>query len=101
VSRLQKQKSLLLPISIDLDEIYEKVKQGEIRELNVIIKADVQGSAEAVKDSLSGIAHSQVKVNVIHASAGGINESDVMLAAASNAIIIGFNIRPDAKASRL
>lgn len=103
VSRLQKQKSSAASHikKLTLDEIYEKVKQGEIRELNVIIKADVQGSAGAVKDALSGIAHSQVKVNVIHASAGGINESDVMLAAASNAIIIGFNIRQDAKASAL
>lgn len=103
VSRLQKQKSSAASHvkKLTLDEIYEKVKQGEIRDLNVIIKADVQGSAEAVKDSLSGIAHSEVKVNVIHASAGGINESDVMLATASNAIIIGFNIRPDAKASAL
>ncbi|MBI5674939.1 MAG: translation initiation factor IF-2 [Nitrospirae bacterium] len=103
VSRLQKQKSSAVSHikKLTLDEIYEKVKQGEIRDLNVIIKADVQGSAGAVKDALSGIAHSQVKVNVIHASAGGINESDVMLAAASNAIIIGFNIRPDAKASAL
>jgi len=103
VSRLQKQKSSAVSHikKLTLDEIYEKVKQGEMRELNVIIKADVQGSAGAVKDALSGIAHSQVKVNVIHASAGGINESDVMLAAASNAIIIGFNIRPDSKATAL
>ena len=86
---------------LTLDQLYEKVKQGEVRELNVIIKADVQGSAEAVKDALSNITHAQVKVNVIHASTGGINESDVMLATASNAIIIGFNIRPDAKASSL
>jgi translation initiation factor IF-2 len=103
MSRLQKQKSAAASHikKLTLDDIYEKVKQGEIRELNVIIKADVQGSAEAVKDALSGITHAQVKVNVIHASAGGINESDVMLAAASNAIIIGFNIRPDSKASAL
>lgn len=103
VTRLQKQKSSAVSHikKLTLDEIYEKVKQGEIRDLNVIIKADVQGSAGAVKDALSGIAHSEVKVNVIHASAGGINESDVMLAAASNAIIIGFNIRPDAKAAAL
>lgn len=86
---------------LTLDQLYEKVKQGEVRDLNVILKADVQGSAEAVKDALSNITHPEVKVNVIHASTGGINESDVMLATASNAIIIGFNIRPDAKASAL
>ncbi|RJQ19900.1 MAG: translation initiation factor IF-2 [Nitrospiraceae bacterium] len=103
VNRLQKHRTEAITRmkKVTLDQLYEKVKQGEIRELNVILKADVQGSAEAVKDALSAISHPQVKVNVIHASAGGINESDVMLAAASNAIIIGFNIRPDAKASAL
>ncbi len=103
LNRLQKQKTAAASHmkKLTLDQLYEKVKEGEIRDLNVIIKADVQGSAEAVKDALSGITHPEVKVNVIHASAGGINESDVMLATASNAIIIGFNIRPDAKASAL
>jgi translation initiation factor IF-2 len=103
LNRLQKQKTAAATHmkKLTLDQLYEKVKEGEIRDLNVIIKADVQGSAEAVKDALSGITHPEVKVNVIHASAGGINESDVMLATASNAIIIGFNIRPDAKASAL
>ena len=103
MNRLQKQKTEAATQmkKLTLDQLYEKVKQGEVRELNVIIKADVQGSAEAVKDALSNITHAQVKVNVIHASTGGINESDVMLATASNAIIIGFNIRPDAKASSL
>ncbi|MBI5740019.1 MAG: translation initiation factor IF-2 [Nitrospirae bacterium] len=103
LNRLQKQKTAaaVQMKKLTLDQLYEKVKQGEVRDLNVIIKADVQGSAEAVKDALSGITHPEVKVNVIHASAGGINESDVMLAAASNAIIIGFNIRPDSKASAL
>jgi translation initiation factor IF-2 len=84
---------------ITLDDLYERVKGGEIRDLNMIIKADVQGSVEAIRDALSNLTHPQVKVNIIHAGAGGINESDVMLAAASNAIIIGFNIRPDANAS--
>jgi translation initiation factor IF-2 len=103
MNRLQKQKTEAATQmkKLTLDQLYEKVKQGEVRELNVIIKADVQGSAEAVKDALANITHAQVKVNVIHASTGGINESDVMLATASNAIIIGFNIRPDAKASSL
>jgi translation initiation factor IF-2 len=83
---------------LTLNDLYDKIKEGEIRELNIIIKADVHGSAEAVRDAFENIIHPEVKVKVIHSSVGGINESDVMLATASNAIIIGFNIRPDAKA---
>jgi len=83
---------------LTLDELYAKIKEGEIKELNIIIKGDVQGSVEAIKEALEGIIHPLVKVRVIHSSAGGINESDVMLASASNAIIIGFNVRPELKA---
>ncbi|MEW6068207.1 MAG: translation initiation factor IF-2 [Nitrospirota bacterium] len=83
---------------LTLDELYAKIKEGEIKDLNIIIKGDVQGSVEAIKDALENIIHPQVKVNVIHSSVGGINESDVMLAAASSAIIIGFNVRPDSGA---
>ncbi len=83
---------------LTLDELYAKIKEGEIRELNIIIKGDVQGSVEAMKDALENITHPQVKVKVIHSSVGGINESDVMLAAASSAIIIGFNVRPEPSA---
>jgi translation initiation factor IF-2 len=83
---------------LTLDELYAKIKEGEIRELNIIIKGDVQGSVEAMKDALEHITHPQVKVKVIHSSVGGINESDVMLATASSAIIIGFNVRPELKA---
>jgi translation initiation factor IF-2 len=103
ISRLQKQKSAALAMQkkLTLDELYDKIKEGEIKELNVIIKADVQGSVEAVTDALEGIKHPEVKVKVIHTGVGGINESDVMLASASNAIVIGFNIRPDPKASAL
>jgi translation initiation factor IF-2 len=103
INRLHKQKTAAMAQKkkLTLDELYERVKEGEIRDLNIIIKADVQGSVEAVKDSLSNLTHPEVKVNVIHTGAGGVNESDVMLAAASNAIIIGFNVRPDAKASTL
>jgi len=103
MNRLQKQRSaaIMRKKKLTLDDLYQRVKEGEIRDLNVIIKADVQGSVEAVKEALSNISHPEVKVNVIHTGAGGINESDVMLAAASNAIIIGFNIRPDANASSL
>ncbi|MBI4653999.1 MAG: translation initiation factor IF-2 [Nitrospirae bacterium] len=83
---------------ITLDDLYGKIKEGEVKELNIIIKADVQGSAEAVKDALENLSHPQVKIKVIHAAVGGINESDVMLATASGAIIIGFNTRPEIKA---
>ncbi len=86
---------------LTLDELYAKIKEGEIRELNIIIKGDVQGSVEAMKDALENITHPEVKVKVIHSSVGGINESDVMLATASSAIIIGFNVRPELKASQV
>ena len=102
LARLQKQR--LIEISrhrkLTLDELYARIKDGQIRELNIIIKGDVQGSVEAIKQSLEGITHAEVKVRVIHSTVGGINESDVMLAAASNAIIIGFNVRPELKASQ-
>lgn len=84
---------------LTLDELYAKIKEGEIRELNIIIKGDVQGSVEAMKDAFENITHTQVKVKVIHSSVGGINDSDVMLASASNAIIIGFNVRPELTAA--
>ncbi|KJR43965.1 translation initiation factor IF-2 [Candidatus Magnetoovum chiemensis] len=90
-----------LPKKMNLDEVYAKIKEQAIKELNIIIKADVQGSVEALKVSLEGIKHEEVKVRVIHTAIGGINESDVMLASASFAIIIGFNVRADAKASKV
>ncbi|MEW6118319.1 MAG: translation initiation factor IF-2 [Nitrospirota bacterium] len=86
---------------LTLDELYAKIKEGQIKDLNLVIKGDVQGSVEAIKKALEGVTHPEVKVRVIHASVGGINESDVMLAAASNAIVIGFNVRPELKASQL
>jgi len=85
---------------VKLDDIYKQIQEGEIKMLNVIIKADVQGSVEALKGALEKIKHPEVQVKVIHTGVGGINESDVMLAAASNAIIIGFNVRPEPKASQ-
>ncbi len=78
----------------NLDDLFNQIGSG-VKTLNLIVKADVQGSAEAVKSSLLRLSNEEVKVNVIHSAVGAINESDVMLAAASNAIIIGFNIRPD------
>ncbi|MGB9866912.1 MAG: translation initiation factor IF-2 [Bacillota bacterium] len=85
---------------VSLEELVDKAKEGEVTELNVIVKADVQGSIEAVKQALSKVDVHGVKVNVIHAAVGGITENDVMLAAASHAIIVGFNVRPDANAAK-
>ncbi len=85
---------------VKLDELYSQIREGEIKELNIIIKADVQGSVEALRSSLENISHPEVKVRVIHTAVGGINESDVMLASASNAIIVGFNVRPESKATQ-
>ncbi|WP_083221834.1 translation initiation factor IF-2 [Dehalobacter sp. TeCB1] len=80
---------------ISLDDLFDKIKEGEVKDLNIIIKADVQGSVEAIKQSLDKLTTSEVRVNIIHGGVGAISESDVMLAAASNAIIIGFNVRHD------
>lgn len=103
LTRLQKQKGadVVKHAKLTLDELYAKIKEGQIRDLNIVLKGDVQGSIEAIKSAFEAITHPEVKVNVIHSSVGGINESDVMLAAASNAIIIGFNVRPEMKASQL
>ena len=83
---------------VTLDNIFEKIKEGEMKELDVIIKADVQGSVEALVQSLQGIKSDEVRISIVHSAVGAINESDVMLASASNALIIGFNVRPDANA---
>lgn len=79
-----------------MEDLFDRIKEGEVKELNVIIKADVQGSIEALKQSLLRLSTSEVRVNPIHGGVGAITETDIMLAAASNAIIIGFNVRPDA-----
>ena len=80
---------------LSLDGLFSQIKAGEIKELNIIVKADVQGSVEAVKQSLVKLSNEEVAVRIIHGGVGAINESDVILASASNAIIIGFNVRPD------
>ena len=85
---------------ITLEEVFAKAKQGEIKQINLLLKADVSGSLEALQDEIAKLPQDEVGVDVIHAAAGGINESDVMLAAASDAIIIGFNVRPLADARR-
>ena len=85
---------------LTLDEVFAKAQEGEINELNIVLKADVSGSLEALQDEIAKLPQDEISVNVIRAGAGGINESDVMLAAASDAVIIGFNVRPLADARR-
>ena len=87
--------------TVTLDDVFNKIAEGEMKGLNIIVKADVQGSVEAVKQSLEKLSNAEVKVNVIHAQAGAINESDIMLAESSHAIIIGFNVRPDSNAKQI
>ncbi|BBW96647.1 translation initiation factor IF-2 [Geobacillus icigianus] len=96
--QLQEQRSVKTRIS--LDDLFEQIKQGEMKELNLIVKADVQGSVEALVAALQKIDVEGVRVKIIHAAVGAITESDISLATASNAIVIGFNVRPDANAKR-
>ncbi len=84
-----------------LDDFYARLKEGEVKELNLVLKADVGGSAEALQEALQNVSHPEVKVRVIHSGVGGVNESDIMLAAASNAVVIGFNVRPSIGAKNL
>ena len=86
---------------VTLDDVFGKIAEGKIKGLNIIVKGDVQGSAEAVKQSLLKLSGEEVRVNILHSGAGAITESDVMLADSSNAIIVGFNVRPDTKAKAL
>ncbi|WP_085508338.1 translation initiation factor IF-2 [Thalassobacillus devorans] len=85
---------------VSLDDLFEQIKQGDIKDINLIVKADVQGSVEALASSLEKIDVEGVKVNIIHTGVGAINESDINLASASNGIVIGFNVRPDANAKK-
>jgi len=85
---------------VTLEEVFAKAREGELKELNIVLKADVAGSLEALEDEIAKLPQEQVPVNVIHAQTGGINESDVMLAVASDAVVIGFNVRPLAEARR-
>ena len=89
-----KEEALQSRNAVSLDDLFNQIQQGEVKDLNIIVKADVQGSVEAVKQSLSKLSNDEVRVNCIHGGVGGVTESDVMLAAASNAIIVGFNVRP-------
>jgi translation initiation factor IF-2 len=101
--RQQKQRSKELAQSsrLSLDKLYERMQEGEIKDLNLIIKADVHGSIEALKDSLTKLSNDEVNVNVVHSASGTIAESDISLATVSNAIIIGFNVRPSPKVQAL
>jgi translation initiation factor IF-2 len=86
---------------ISLDQLYAKIQEGDVKELKVVIKADVQGSVEAVKDALVKLSTDACRLVVIHTGVGGINESDINLASASDAVVLGFNVRPEPKASQL
>jgi translation initiation factor IF-2 len=86
---------------VTLDDLFKQIQEGEVKDLNLILKADVQGSVEALQDALFKLSLEEVQIKIIHTGVGAINESDVMLASASNAIVIGFNVRPDSNARKL
>ena len=102
-NRMQKQraKELARTNRLNLDNLFERMQEGEVKDLNLIIKADVNGSIEALKDSLGKLSNEEVKINVVHSATGAISEHDVSLSAVSDAIIIGFNVRPNAKVQAL
>ncbi len=93
-----KEENIKAASAVSLDDLFSKISNGETKSLNIIVKADVQGSVEAVRQSLEKLSNDEVKVSVIHGAVGGVTESDVMLASASGAIIVGFNVRPDSGA---
>ncbi|HEY7218830.1 MAG TPA: translation initiation factor IF-2 [Candidatus Binatia bacterium] len=97
----QRETELVKSSKVSLEELYDQIKTGDVKELRVVLKADVQGSVEALTDALSRMSTAEVKLRVIHGSVGGITESDILLAAASNAIVIGFNVRPESKGAVL
>jgi translation initiation factor IF-2 len=97
----QRELELAKHAKMSLEQLYEKIQKGEVKDLNVIVKADVQGSVEAVAESLRKLSTEAVRLNVIHTGVGAITETDVNLATASNAIIIGFSIRPEVKAQAM
>ena len=97
----QRTKQLAQTSRVTLDDLYQRITAGEVKDLYLIIKADVQGSVQALWDSLSKLESDKVRLQLIHGSTGGITESDIMLASASNAIVLGFNVRPTPKAADL
>lgn len=94
ILNVQKENMIASGNKVSLDDLFDKIQDGNLKEIKIIIKTDVRGTVDAVKNSLEKLSNEEVKVNIIHGAVGAINESDVMLAAASNAIIIGFNVRP-------
>ncbi len=88
----------VMPQKVSLDALFEQIQSGKVKDLNIVVKADVQGSVEAVRQSLERLSNDEVRVRIIHGGVGAVNESDVMLASASSAIIIGFNVRPEVSA---
>ena len=97
----QRETELVKSSKVSLEELYDQIKTGDVKELRVVVKADVQGSVEALTDALTRMSTTEVKLRVLHGSVGGITESDILLAAASNAIVIGFNVRPESKGQAL
>ena len=85
---------------VSLEDIFQQIQDGQIKDLNIVIKGDVQGSIEALRQSLENLRNKEVRVNIVHSGVGAINETDIMLASAANAIVIGFNVRPDANARK-
>jgi translation initiation factor IF-2 len=101
--RIQKQRSkdLAKTSRLSLDKLFEKMQEGEVQDLNLIIKTDVDGSMEAIRDSLLKLSNVEVKINIVHAATGTITESDIFLAAGADAIIIGFNVRANSKVQEM
>ena len=96
-----REQDLAATTKVSLDKLYERIREGKAKELNVVLKADVQGSLEALQESIAKLPTQEVKVNVIHAATGSLTETDVMLATASDAIVIGFGVRANAKVAAL
>ncbi|RKD27741.1 translation initiation factor IF-2 [Caminicella sporogenes DSM 14501] len=96
-----REKSLKATQKVTLEDLFEHIQQGKVKDLNIIVKADAQGSVEAIKQSLAKLSNDEVRINVIHGAVGTITESDILLASASNAIVIGFNVRPSSSVTRL
>ena len=97
----QREQDLVKTAKVSLEDLYNRIQAGDVKELRVVVKADVQGSVEALSEALTRLSTEEVKLNVIHASVGGVTESDVLLATASNAIVLGFNVRPESKATSI
>jgi translation initiation factor IF-2 len=97
----QREADLVKTAKVSLEDLYQQIQAGDVKELRVVLKADVQGSVEALTEALTRLSTDEARLNVLHASVGGITESDVLLASASNAVVIGFNVRPEAKANEV